>query len=52
MQNATASFCDDTEKDKLVPGYFRSTDFPFNHNGGVSSVTIIISMQIKEGLQL
>lgn len=49
MQNAAASFCSGIEDEKLVPGYFRSADFPFPYNGGAGTVTITISMQIKTG---
>lgn len=49
MQSAAHSFCGDIEEDKLVPGYFRSKDFPFPYNGGAGTVTITISMAIKKG---
>lgn len=47
MQNAASSFCGDIESDDLGPGYFRSIDFPFPYNGGLGTVTITISLQIK-----
>jgi hypothetical protein len=47
MQNAASSFCGDIENDILGPGYFRTMDFPFPYNGGLGTVTISISLQIK-----
>lgn len=49
MEDAAASFCGDIEDDRLVPGYFRSKDFSLTYNGGLGTVTITISMQIKSG---
>jgi hypothetical protein len=45
--NAAASFCGDIKRDLLAENYFRSIDFPFPYNGGLGTVTIPISLQIK-----
>ncbi|KFY31396.1 hypothetical protein V493_01147 [Pseudogymnoascus sp. VKM F-4281 (FW-2241)] len=47
MVNAASSFCDRIENDDLVPDYFRSMDFPFPYNGGIGTVKITISLEIK-----
>jgi hypothetical protein len=47
MVNSGNSFCNDIQNDSLGPGYFRSIDFPFDYNGGLGTVTITVSLQIK-----
>jgi hypothetical protein len=47
MVNSASSFCSDIQNDSLGPGYFHSMDFLFDYNGGIGSVTITISLQIK-----
>jgi hypothetical protein len=47
MVNSASSFCSDIQNDNLGPGYFRSMHFPFDYNGGIGTVTITVSLQIK-----
>lgn len=49
MQAASESFCGIIEKDVMGPGYFKSQNFPFAYNGGLGTVTITISLQVKPG---
>jgi hypothetical protein len=47
MHNAARSFCGIISKDELQPKYFRSMHFPFPYNGGIGTVDITISLEIK-----
>jgi hypothetical protein len=45
--NAAASFCGDIKRDVLAENHFLSIDYPFPYNGGLGTVIITISFQIK-----
>ncbi|KAM3501681.1 hypothetical protein MY11210_009307 [Beauveria gryllotalpidicola] len=49
MQNAARSFCDILSRKNLGPGFFIERDFPFPYNGGLGTVVIKESLEIKEG---
>jgi hypothetical protein len=47
MDNAATSFCNDIAQDAFAENYFRSIDFSFPYNGGLGTVDITISLEIK-----
>ncbi|KAH8194089.1 hypothetical protein TruAng_011739 [Truncatella angustata] len=49
MQHAATTFCNLIKDDDFGPGYKFSFDSAFSYNGGVGSVTITNSLQIKDG---
>lgn len=51
MQNAADSFCEGIRNDDLIEDYFSSADYPFPYNGGLGTVKITISLEIKENCE-
>ncbi|EJP61727.1 Pectin lyase fold/virulence factor [Beauveria bassiana ARSEF 2860] len=49
MQNAAKSFCDILSRKNLGPGFYIEKDFPFPYNGGLGTVVIKESLEVKEG---
>lgn len=49
MQNAAKSFCNQMQYDDLKENYMHQSDQPFDYNGGIGTVTIHLSLEIKAG---
>jgi hypothetical protein len=49
MQSAAKSFCNKLADDTLGPGYFQEQVYPFDYNGGIGSVDIVVSLKIRSG---
>ncbi|KAH9209807.1 pectate lyase superfamily protein-domain-containing protein [Leptodontidium sp. 2 PMI_412] len=49
MQNAAKSFCNQMQYDDFKENYMHQSDQPFDYNGGIGTVTIHLSLEIKAG---
>jgi hypothetical protein len=49
MQNAAKSFCNNIQYNDFKENYLHQSDQPFDYNGGIGSVTIHLSFEIKAG---
>lgn len=49
MQNAAKSFCNAIQHNDFKENYIHQSDQPFDYNGGIGTVTIHLSFEIKAG---
>lgn len=49
MENAATSFCDAMAKENLGPKFFKAKTYAFPYNGGLGTVSIKVSLQVKNG---